>query len=108
MVACTVLYYHHRDVIWPGSTSSTFTTAMTWWTRQSPLSLERFKEEGLINLNDTLFPCGLMTCHGTQEAVTPEEGGVFADPTAPRCLADGQPFNEGLRVLFPALCFAQP
>ena len=80
---------------------------MPWRTWQSPLPLERFKEEGLINLNDALFPCGLMSCHGPQEAVTPEERGVFADPTAPRCLADGQSFNEGLRVVFPALGFTQ-
>ena len=107
MVTSPVLNHHHRDVIWPGSTSSTFTTAMTWWTRQSPLPLERFKEEGLINLNDALFPGGLMGCHRAQEAVTPEERGVFADPTAPRSLADSQSFDEGLRVVFPALCFTQ-
>ncbi|MNR46728.1 hypothetical protein D3C85_1657330 [compost metagenome] len=49
-----------------------------------------------------------MTCHGTQETVTPEEGGVFADSATPRCLADGQSFDEGLRVVFPALGFTQP
>lgn len=108
MVACTVLYHHHRDVIRPGSTSSTFTTTMPCQTRQSPLPLERFKEEGPINLNDALLPGGLMGCHRAQEAVTPEERGVFADPTAPCGLADSQSFDEGLRIVFPALRFTQP
>jgi len=108
MVACPVLHHHHRNVIRSGSTGSPFTTAMPWRTRQSPLPLERFEEEGLINLNDALFPCGLMSCHRAQEAVTPEEGGIFADAATQRCLTDGQPFNEGLRVVFPALGFAQP
>ena len=49
-----------------------------------------------------------MGCHRAQEAVTPEERGVFADPTAPRGLADSQSFDECLRVVFPALGFAQP
>ena len=72
------------------------------------MPLERLEEEGLIDLNDSLFPCGLMGGYGTQEAVTPEEGGVFADPATQRGLADSQSFYEGLRVVFPALRFAQP
>ena len=46
--------------------------------------------------------------HRTQEAMTPEEGGVFADPATYRGLADGLPFDEGLCVVFPTLGFAQP
>jgi hypothetical protein len=45
--------------------------------------------------------------HGLQEAVTPQKGGVFADPTADGSLSDGKPFDESLRVVFPALGFAQ-
>jgi hypothetical protein len=105
MMASTVLHHHHRDVIRPGSPGSSFTTAMPCRTRQSPLPLERFEEEGLVDLNDALFPCGLMGGHRTQEAVAPEEGSVFADPATQSGPTDSQSFNEGLRVVFPALRF---
>lgn len=49
-----------------------------------------------------------MGCHCSQETVTPEERGVFANPTAPRCLANCQSFDESLHIIFPALGFAQP
>ena len=69
---------------------------------QSPLPLERLEEEDLIDLNDALFPCGLMACDCAKGALTPEENGIFADSTTQRRLADGQPFNEGLRIVFPS------
>ncbi|MNP17581.1 hypothetical protein D3C76_1100180 [compost metagenome] len=48
-----------------------------------------------------------MGCHGFQEAVTPQEGGVFADSAAEGRLSDGKPFDEGLGVVLPALGLAQ-
>ncbi|MNF92921.1 hypothetical protein D3C84_755810 [compost metagenome] len=39
--------------------------------------------------------------------MTPQEGGVFADPAATRGLPDGEPFDECLGVVLPALGLAQ-
>jgi hypothetical protein len=71
------------------------------------LSFKRLQEESLINLDDTPFPCRLVIRHGFQEAVTPQEGGVFTDPAADGSLSDGQTVDESLGVVFPALCLAK-
>ncbi|MNF89546.1 hypothetical protein D3C84_720750 [compost metagenome] len=106
-MASSVLHHHHWDVIRSGATGAAFATTAAGRTGQSTLPLERFQEEGFIDLDDTLFPCRLMGCHGFQEAVTPQEGGVFADPAAEGSLSDGKPVDECLGVVLPALGLAQ-
>ncbi|AHX68152.1 hypothetical protein V429_04450 [Aeromonas hydrophila pc104A] len=105
-VACPVLHHHHRDVIRPCASGTAFTSTMAGRAGQSALSFERFQEEGLIDLDDALFPYRLVAGHGLQEAVAPQEGGVFTDPTAQRRLPDGQAVDEGLCIVFPALWLA--
>jgi len=53
------------------------------------------------------IPCRLVARHGFQEAVTPQESSVIAYPTEGGSLSDGQPVDEGLGVVFPALCLAK-
>jgi hypothetical protein len=71
------------------------------------LPFKRLQEEGLIDLDDTLFPYRLVARHGFQGAVTPQKGGVFTDSAADGSLSDGQPVDEGLGIVFPALCLAK-
>ena len=71
------------------------------------MPFKRLQEEGLIDLDDTLFPCRLVARHGFQEAVTPQKGGVFTDPAVERRLPDGQTVDEGLCIVFPALWLAK-
>ena len=106
-VACSVLHHHHRDVIRSCATGAAFATTATGRAGQSALPFKRRQEEGFIHLDNALFPRCLMGRHGLQEAVTPQEGGVFADPAAKRGLPDGEPFNERLGVVLPALGLAQ-
>ncbi|OFC46218.1 hypothetical protein BA188_01980 [Aeromonas hydrophila] len=106
-VACSVLYHHHRDVIRPCASGTAFAATMAGQAGQSALSFERLQEEGLIDLDDTLFPYRLVTGHGLQEAVTPQKGGVFTNPAAHCRLPDGQAVDEGLCIVFPALWLAK-
>ncbi len=106
-VACSVLHHHHRDVIRSCASGTAFTSTMAGRAGQSALSFERLQEGGLIDLDDTLFPYRLVASHGLQEAVTPQKGGVFTDPTAERRLPDGQTVDEGLCIIFPALWLAK-
>jgi hypothetical protein len=71
------------------------------------LSLERLQKEGFIDLDNPLFPCRLMVCHGFQETVTPQESGVLGDPTASCGLPDGEPVNKSLSVILPAFSLTQ-
>ncbi|MBD5792343.1 hypothetical protein BH823_04450 [Aeromonas hydrophila] len=106
-VASSVLHHHHRDVIRPCASGTAFAATMASQAGQSALSFERFQKEGLIDLDDTLLPYCLVAGHGLQEAVAPQKGGVFTDPTAQRRLPDSQTVDECLGVVLPALGLAQ-
>ncbi|MNC36430.1 hypothetical protein D3C75_849520 [compost metagenome] len=107
MVTSPVLNHHHRDVIRPCASGTAFAPTMAGRAGQTTLPFKRLQEEGLIDLDDTLFPCRLVARHGFQEAVTPQKGGVFTDPAADGSLSHGQPVDEGLGIVFPALCLAK-
>lgn len=47
-----------------------------------------------------------MLRHGAQKAMAPQESCVLADSAAPGCFSDGQPLDEGLRIVLPALGFS--
>jgi hypothetical protein len=107
MVTSPVLNHHHRDVIRPCASGTAFAPTVAGRAGQTTLPFKRLQEEGLINLDDTPFPCRLVTRHGFQEAVTPQEGGIFTDSAADGSLSDGQTVDESLGVVFPALCLAK-
>ncbi|OCY01163.1 hypothetical protein A9X69_20155 [Aeromonas hydrophila] len=106
-VACSVLHHHHRDVIRPCASGTALTSTMAGRAGQSAQSFERRQEEGLIDLDNTLFPYRLVASHGLQEAVAPQKGGVFTDLAVERRLPDGQTLDEGLCIVFPALWLAK-
>ena len=106
MVASPVLNHHHRDVIRPCASVRPLPHDGGPG-GQTTLPFKRLQEEGLIDLDDTLFPYRLVARHGFQGSGDATKGGVFTDSAADGSLSDGQPVDEGLGIVFPALCLAK-
>ena len=86
-LTAAVADHQNGDLIGAGSSGPSDVSASASRSRQAALSLERFKEEGLIGFDNAAFAQGPMLGRLLQKAVAPEKGRVLADATSLGCLA---------------------
>lgn len=92
-MSTAVADHEHSNLIGAGSTdpSGTASSASRPW--QMALSLERLQEKGFVGFDNSAFVRGPMSGRLLQKAVTPKEGRVLVDLTAPGCTSHTHAVN---------------
>jgi hypothetical protein len=106
-LATAVAHHQHSNLIGAGSTGPSDTASSAGRPWQVALSLERLQEKGFVGFDNSAFVRGPMSGCLLQEAVTPEEGRVLVDLTAPGCASHTHAVDQGLAVAQPLFALAQ-
>src|SRR5208283_3558508 len=73
----------------------------------APPTLERLEDEGLIGFDDAGKALGLVEVEGGEKLMPPSEGGAGIDLASLGRFGEALPFDEGLRLIEPAVLVVQ-